>query len=440
MDAISSFANSTIALLVVLGIIIFFHESGHFLLAKAFGMRVFIFSFGFGKRLFGFRRGDTDYRVSLIPLGGYVKLEGEPDDMISDDAAPRGDGNDFLSRPRWQRLIVYFAGPAMNAVLTVLVFWIMFVVGAPVPGVLVEPPVIGDVEVDSPAALAGFEPADRIMAVDGDVAADWQSALVAFGLRPGRDVAVTVLRDGSERKLTVKPILRGESFGDIGVVPVVRVGEVIEGGAASAAGVRSDDGILTIGGKRIRSFGDIPQLLREGGDVPTHFELVRDDSRLSLTITPRGGRIGIGNHLIPRRFPLGEAFKEAVAESWTQTKQTVQLLKRLVTARISARSALSGPIGIAQAAGEAARRGFIDYLNLMALLSISVGVLNLFPMAPLDGGHIAVLLAEMVIRRELPEKVKIVFLNAGFVLIMGLMVFILYSDLSKLPWLARFLP
>lgn len=440
MDAIGSFANSTIALIVVLGIIIFFHESGHFLLAKAFGMRVFIFSFGFGKRLFGFKRGDTDYRVSLIPLGGYVKLEGEPDDAITEDTAPRGDGNDFLSRPRWQRLLVYFAGPAMNAVLTVLVFWIMFVIGAPVAGVFVEPPVIGDIETGSPAALAGFEPADRILSVDGDLTADWQGALVAFGLRPGRLVEVVVRRDGAEQRLKVKPVARAQSFGDIGVIPIVRVGLVSEGGAAAEAGLRPNDGILAVGGKRIRSFVEIPAILGASGDTPTKFDLVRDDQKLSLSIVPRGGRIGIGNHLIPRRFPVGQAFTEAVRESWSQTVQMVQLLKRLLTARVSAKSALSGPIGIAQAAGEAAKRGLIDYLSLVALLSISVGVLNLFPMAPLDGGHIAILLAEMVIRRELSEKVKIVFLNAGFVLIMALMVFILYSDLSKLPWLSRFLP
>jgi len=440
MDSIGSIANNAVALVVVLGVIIFFHESGHFMLAKAFGMRVFIFSFGFGKRLFGFKRGDTDYRVSLIPLGGYVKLEGEPDDAISEDTAPRGDGNDFTARPRWQRLIVYFAGPAMNAVLTVLVFWIMFVIGAPVAGVFVEPPVIGDIETASPAAIAGFEPADRIVSIDGDATADWQGALVAFGLRPGRMVDVVVKRAGSERKLSVKPVARAQSFGDIGVIPIVRVGLVTEGGAAAASGLRPDDGILSVGGKRIRSFGEIPAILGSVGDAPTVFDLVRDDQRLSLTIVPRGGKIGIGNHLIPRRFPPGEAFTESLRESWSQTVQMVQLLKRLLTARVSAKSALSGPIGIAQAAGEAAKRGLIDYLGLVALLSISVGVLNLFPMAPLDGGHIAILMAEMVIRRDLSDKVKIVFLNAGFVLIMALMVFILYSDLSKLPWLSRFLP
>lgn len=440
MDAISNFANSTLAVIVLLGVIIFFHESGHFLVAKAFGMRVFVFSFGIGRRLFGFKRGDTDYRVSLLPLGGYVKLEGEADDIISEDVAARGDGNDFTSRPHWQRLAVYLAGPAMNAVLAVLVFWIMFVVGAPVPGVLLETPVVGDVEAASPAATVGFEPADKILTIDNDKVPDWQSAFIAFGLRPGRDVRVVVVRDGQEKTFTVKPILREETFGDIGVYPLVRIGAISSGGAAEAAGLVSGDGILSIGGKKIRSFLDIPERLAAVGDVATPFEVLRDDKRQTISVTPRGGKIGVGNHLVPRRFPPAEALKEAVKETWSQTGQMVGLIKRLITARVSAKSAFSGPVGIAQAAGDAVRRSFVEYLSLMALLSVSVGVLNLFPMAPLDGGHIAVLLAEMVVRRELPEKAKLVFLNTGFVLVMALMVFILYSDLSKLPLLRKILP
>ena len=179
MDAIGSFANSTVALIVVLGIIIFFHESGHFLMAKAFGMRVFIFSFGFGKRLFGFKRGDTDYRVSLIPLGGYVKLEGEPDDVISEDTAPRGDGNDFLSRPRWQRLLVYVAGPAMNAVLAVLTFTIIFMMGVGVPGVRYDIPTIGAIDPGSPAEAVGLLPGDTITKFDGEPATDWEQDLAS---------------------------------------------------------------------------------------------------------------------------------------------------------------------------------------------------------------------------------------------------------------------
>ena len=440
MDAIGSFANSTFSLIVVLGIIIFFHESGHFLLAKAFGMRVFIFSFGFGKRLFGFKRGDTDYRVSLIPLGGYVKLEGEPDDAISEDTAPRGDGKDFLSRPRWQRLIVYFAGPAMNAVLAVLTFTIIFMLGVGVPGVRYDVPTIGAIEPGSPAASVGLEPGDTITKFDGEAAEDWEQVQIGILMRPNRDIAIEVARGAERLQKTVHSRMVEERMGDIGVFPLVRIGQVAPGSPAEAAGLKVEDGLLRVAGSPLQSFADVPAKVRAAGDQPITFEILRGAERLTLSIAPREGRVGISEKFVIKKFGFARAAKEAARETWDRTVQMVSLLKQLLTFRVAAKSALSGPIGIAQAAGEAARTGIVSILFLIALLSISVGVLNLFPMAPLDGGHIAVLLAEMVIRRELPEKAKLVFMNAGFVLIMALMVFILYSDLSKLPWLSKFLP
>ncbi len=440
MDAIGSFTNSTVALVVVLGIIIFFHESGHFLLAKAFGMRVFIFSFGFGKRLFGFKRGDTDYRVSLIPLGGYVKLEGEPDDVISEDTTPRGDGNDFLSRPRWQRLIVYFAGPAMNAVLAVLTFTIIFMLGVGVPGVRYDQPTIGAIDPGSPAERAGLEPGDTITRFDDEPAEDWEQVQIGILMRPNRDISLEVARGTERLARTVHSRMIEERLGDIGVFPLVRIGQVVKDSPAEAAGLKPDDGLLRVGGAPLQSFADVPEKVQAAGDQPLAFEILRGEQRLTLNIVPRGGRVGIGEKFIIKKFGFVRAAREAGRETWDRTVQMVSLLKQLLTFRVAAKSALSGPIGIAQAAGEAARTGVVSLLFLIALLSISVGVLNLFPMAPLDGGHIAVLLVEMLIRRELSEKLKLVFLNAGFVLIMALMVFIIYSDLSKLPWLSRYLP
>ena len=440
MDAIGSFANSTVALIVVLGIIIFFHESGHFLLAKAFGMRVFIFSFGFGKRLFGFKCSDTDYRVSLIPLGGYVKLEGEPDDVVSEDTAPRGDGNDFTARPRWQRLIVYVAGPAMNIVLAVLTFTIIFMLGVGVPGVRYDAPTIGAIDPSSPAAAAGLEPGDTITKFDGEPAVDWEQVQIGVLMRPNRDIAIEVARGTQRLKKTVRSRVIDERMGDIGVFPLVRIGQVAAGSPAEAAGLKVDDGLLRVAGAPLQSFADVPAKVRAAGDQPIAFEILRGAERLTLNIAPRQGRVGISEKFVIKKFGLVRAVREAGRETWDRTVQMMSLLKQLLTFRVDAKSALSGPIGIAQAAGEAARTGVVSILFLIALLSISVGVLNLFPMAPLDGGHIAVLLVEMVIRRDLSDKIKLVFLNLGFILVMALMVFIIYSDLSKLPWLSRFLP
>ena len=440
MDAIGSFANSTVALIVVLGVIIFFHESGHFLLAKAFGMRVFVFSFGFGKRLFGFKRGDTDYRVSLIPLGGYVKLEGEADDVITEDTSERGDGNDFLSRPRWQRLIVYVAGPAMNAVLAVLTFTIIFMLGVGVPGVRYDVPTIGAIDPGSPAESAGLKAGDTITRFDGEAATDWEQVQLGVLMRPGRNIPIEVARDGETLSVSVQARVIDEHLGDIGVFPLVRIGQVAKGSPAEAAGLKVDDGLLRVAGAPLQSFADVPAKVRAAGDKPLSFEILRGAERLTLDIAPKEGRVGISEKFVIKKFGFARALREAGRETWDRSAQMVSLLKQLLTFKVAAKSALSGPIGIAQAAGEAAKTGVVSILFLIALLSISVGVLNLFPMAPLDGGHIAVLLAEMVIRRELPEKMKLVFLNAGFVLIMALMVFILYSDLSKLPLLKQILP
>jgi regulator of sigma E protease len=398
-------------------------------------MRVFIFSFGFGKRLFGFRVGDTDYRVSLIPLGGYVKLEGEGDDIVSENVSARGDGKDFLSRPRWQRLLVYLAGPAMNAVLAVVGFTALFMLGIGVPGVRYDRPTIGHVEPRSPAEQAGLAAGDTILRLDGQTMADWEQTQLAILMRPGRDIALSVQRGQTTLDVAAKSRVIDDRLGDIGVFPMVRVGEVTAGGPAELAGLRKDDGLLRVGGQPLKSFEDVPPIVRAAGATPLAFEILRGSERTTISITPRDGRVGVAQKFVVKKFGLVRSANEAIQEAFRQTNRMVDLLKQLLTFQVAARSALSGPIGIAQAAGEAARSGVESILYLIAMLSISVGVLNLFPMAPLDGGHIAVLLAEMLIRRELSERVKYGFLNAGAVLIFALMAFILYSDLTKVRWI-----
>jgi regulator of sigma E protease len=437
------FLTSTLAFVFVLGIIIFVHEFGHLVTAKAFGMRVFVFSFGFGKRLFGFQWGDTDCRVSAVPLGGYVKLEGEPDDHLSEDTSARGDGRDFLSRPRWQRFLVYLAGPAMNAVLTISVLSVFYVVGFAVDASRFDRPIIGSVDPGSPAQHAGLEPGDEILSIDGQRQSSWEDAQYRILLRPQQELHLRVRRGESERDVVVRSEATSpEEVGTIGVHPLVRVGEVLPGEPAKAAGLRPDDAILAIDGKPIRSFAGIPPIVQAASGRALTFRIWRHGQLLDLAITPRdtgsGPRIGITPKTVVKKFGPPRAVVEAVRWTWEMTRQTFAVVHGLLTAQISPKT-MMGPLGIAEASGDAARSGPGPLFFFVAVISLQVGILNLFPLAPLDGGHLAIIVLEGTVRRDLSPAVKNWIMNAGAAVIFLLIGLVLYSDFSKLSFVQKLL-
>jgi regulator of sigma E protease len=437
------FLTSTVAFVFVLGIIIFVHEFGHLITAKAFGMRVFVFSFGFGKRLFGFHWGDTDCRVSAVPLGGYVKLEGEPDDHLSEDTSARGDGRDFLSRPRWQRFLVYVAGPAMNAALTISVLSVFYVVGFAEDASRLDRPIIGAVDAGSPAEQAGLRPGDEILAIDGQRLPSWEEAQYRILLRPQQDLHLQVLRGGRERDVAVRSQATSpEKVGTIGIHPLVRVGEVLAGEPAKAAGLRPDDAILSIDGKPIRSFAEIPPVVQAAKGRALAFRIWRHGQLLDLSITPRdtvlGPRIGIAPKMVVRKYAPPRAVVEAVRWTWDMTRQTFDVVGGLLTAQISPKT-MMGPLGIAQASGDAARGGAGSLFFFVAVISLQVGILNLFPLAPLDGGHLAIIALEGTVRRDLSPAVKNWIMNAGAAVIFLLIGLVLYSDVSKLSFVQKLL-
>ena len=442
--------TNTAAFVVVLGLMIFFHEFGHFITAKAFGMRVFVFSFGFGKRLLGFKWGDTDCRVSAIPLGGYVKLEGEPDDVVSPDLnadgdrPPGGDGRDFTARPRWQRFIVYLAGPAMNGVLTVSVLTVLYMVGFQVDASLYDKPVVGAVEAGSPAAAAGLQPGDEIVAIDGRPQETWEDAQTLVMLRPEQALQLRVRRGGQEQDVAVRSgVTAKEKMGTIGVHPLVRVGEVLPGGAAEAAGLRLDDGVVSIAGRPIRTFSEIPEVLRGTAGQTLSVRVFRGGSMVDVPVTPRddGGVARIG--IAPKRMIKQFGFVSAVAEAcrWTadNVRLTFRALHGLLTAQLSPKT-MMGPLQIAQASGDAARVGVGQLFFLVAVISLQIGIMNLFPLPPLDGGHLAILAGESVLRRDFSLAVKTWIMNAGAMVLFLLIGVVLYSDLSKTSLLGRYLP
>lgn len=427
--------STLLAFAFALGTIIFVHESGHLLVAKAFGMRVLTFSLGFGKRLFGWKRGDTDYRVSLFPLGGYVKLGGELPDERTDD--PR----EFLNRPRWQRIIVYLAGPTMNVLLAILLIAIVFMVGIEVPDLQDIPPVLGTVEADSSAAAAGLQPGDTILEVAGKPVSRWQDVGFELMTSADRPIGLTVEHQGQRLAVQVTPgKVPNYDFGDTaGMYPVVRprVMQVVEGGPAQAAGFQPGDTIRSVDGKPVADPQDFVQYIEKHPAQSVKVEVDRAGRLVTLDVTPRAeakaegkGKIGVGVGVY-QRFGPGRALVESVKYNWHITQQTFSVLGKIFTRKIAAKSALSGPIEIASMSGAAARSGFKNLLYFMGFISISIGILNLLPVPILDGGQITILIVEGALRRDLSMQTKERLAQVGFVLLIALMATVLYFDAAK---------
>jgi len=425
--------STILATAFALGTIIFVHEAGHLLVAKAFGMRVLTFSLGFGRRLFGWKRGETDYRVSLFPLGGYVKLGGEIPDERTDD--PR----EFLNQPRWKRIIVYLAGPTMNVILAIALIAIVFMIGIEVPDLQDIQPVLGTVEANSSAATAGVLAGDKIVEVAGKKVDRWQDVGFELMTNAERKVPVVVERQGQRLSFEVTPgKVPGYDFGDTaGMFPVVlpRVVQLVTGAAAETSGVQVGDTIRSVDGQAIADPPDFVQYIEKHAGVAMHLEIERGDKIVTLEVTPRAdaegkGKIGASLGVYQRYGPV-RAVIESAKYNWHIVQQTFSVLGKIFTQKIAAKSALSGPIEIASMSGQAARSGFKNLLYLMGFISISIGILNLLPVPILDGGQITILLVEAVIRRDLSLVVKERLAQVGFVLLMLLMVTVLYFDAAK---------
>ncbi len=426
-------------LLVLIGVMILIHELGHYWAARFFDVRVETFSFGFGPRLFGFRRGETDFRFSAILFGGYVKMAGEqPGDENIDD--PRA----FLAKPRWQRLIIAFAGPAMNIVLAVILVTGLFMVSFPKLPNDDGTVTIGHVQPDSPAAKAGVKEGDRIINIDGVSDPTWEDVFMKEVSSASRPMMVVLKRDSQQVRTTVTPTLDEKNgVGYIGwwAQTEIQIAGVVPDMDAERVGLKRGDILLSVNGQTIRSTFKLHEVIRGSNGRPVEILYSRNGERHKVMVQPTYTNIDgaskwmIGVQLEPRvimtKLPLPEAFVESVRQNTKNATLIYSFLRGIVERRMSPKS-LEGPIRIAQLSGEAAREGPSAFVRLMSMVSLNLAIFNLLPIPILDGGVILLLLVEMIMRRDLSLQVKEAVFKLGFVFLMAVVVFVLYNDISKI--------
>ena len=426
--------------LVLIGVMILVHELGHYWAARFFDVKVETFSFGFGPRLFGFRRGETDFRFSAILFGGYVKMTGE---QLGEETS--SDPRALTSKPRWQRMIIAFAGPAINLVLAVALLTGLYM--TPLPK-LPNPtsPTIGYLAADGAAAKAGIRLGDQIVQIDNSVNPNWEEIEfkeITGGLRP---VEVWVMRNGERLHFTVKP--KQDEKQGVGIASwapesEIQVAEIKKGMSGERAGLKPGDILVSVNGTAVRSSQRLNEIENETQGAPLDLVFLRDGQQHRVTVTPTKedpeGRgkpqwlmgLSLQRRLVVSKLPFPQALAESVRKNIQTTLMIFRSLEGMIERRVSPKS-MAGPIGIAQMSGEAAREGAISYLVLMAGVSLNLAIFNLLPVPILDGGVILMLLVEMLMRRDLDLKVKETVVKVGFVFLMFVVVFVIYNDIAKI--------
>src|SRR5580693_6794582 len=387
---------------VVLGVMVLVHEWGHFIVAKTFGVRVEVFSIGFGTRLWGWKRGDTDYRISALPLGGYVKMAG--DNPLEER---KGEPYEFLSKPRWQRVLIALAGPAMNIILSIVLVAGIYMRGSKQPAFLDRPMVLVGVLQDSVAQKAGLMPGDRIVSVNGVNNPTWDRAqLELMSTLPGHMLTIAVDRNGQQLSFSVPA---AQSVEEVFGYPQdhLVVSAVSPGTPAERSGLMAGDVITKVNGTELANGAEFPPIVDKSQAQPLDLEVQRGDRTLHVQLRPQQVSSGNGaprwqigvlrtGDLVDRRLSFGSAIVESVGMNALMARQIAYVVVELFRGNISLKQ-LEGPLGIAKASGEAAKEGPATLFSLMAMIGINLAVLNLVPIPPLDGGHIFMLAIEGMI-------------------------------------------
>jgi regulator of sigma E protease len=435
----------------VLGGMIIVHELGHFIVAKLFGVRVEVFSVGFGKRLWGIRRGDTDYRISLFPLGGYVKMAGE---SFSEQAT--GAPDEFLSKPKWQRLLIALAGPAANILTALLIPAAVVMISYEVPAYLSKPAIIGSVAQGSPAQMAGLKPGDLITRVGNKRIATWRDLNDIILISPDQELELEVRRSDQTLQFKLRvgtSAVEREKIGYAGIEPdygpnaKLVIGSVAPGSPAHMAGIKAGDQLLAINDAPVEQsptgWDKLVRAVRTSDGKPLKLTLSRDGQKMSLSVTPQlldgTWKLGIGYSLagieeIKTRLGPIHAFKYSLENNLRIVRLTGAALAQIFMGKRSVRDTFTGPVGIFQLTGQAAERGVMSVLELIAILSLNLGVFNLLPIPVLDGGLIFMLAIEALLGAfgfSLSARARERMVQIGFAVLVLLMALIIFNDISK---------
>lgn len=423
-----------VSVFFVLGVLVFVHEFGHYAMAKWFGVRVEVFSLGFGKRLWGFRRGDTDYRISALPLGGYVKMSGE---NIME--ARTGDPGEFTSHPRWQRFLIAIAGPAMNILLAIVVLTGLYMYRHDYEAVLRIPVDVVWVTPDSPAAKAGIQKGDRVIKIEDVQNPTWEQLLkTEFIPEP---LSLTIQRGDRTLNMKVVPEAKGpDRVGDLGLEPPEVVGTLEPGHPADLAGVKEGDILVAVDNAPVKNVPEMLELLQKTQGKQVQLTVLREGKEVTLPITPQllptpGAsskaeyRLGFAVSRT-EKLPFAVALRAAYLECKENSSLIFKLLGKLVQ-RHPPIQQLSGPIGIMQISGRAARTSFPTLLSVLALISLNLAVLNLLPIPILDGGLMLMLLIEGALRRDIKLEIKERVYQAAFVFLLLFFAVVIFNDLAK---------
>lgn len=443
---------------ITIGILVFIHEFGHFAAAKLSGMRADVFAIGFGKRLFGWNRktgftfgelpkdfdgeGHTDYRLSLLPLGGYVKIAGMVDESMDTSFAEKEpQPYEFRAKPLWAKVFVITAGVFMNLMLAWFIFWgANFFQGKPVTPTTT----IAFVENDSPASKSGFQSGDKILKINGKLVTTWEDLRAEIFINTlGEDINVTVLRNSNEETFEVnRKLIPEDETQAIYLLPEgfkPGIGDVLKNSPAEKAGFKPGDILLSLNGIKLYTSKQATELISSNAGKEIQLLVKRDKEELIIAVTPgNDAKIGvaIGPVFMGQTNMKTYGAFESVIQGWKDIRNTTVLtfsmLGKVFTGNVEFKSAFGGPIKIAKYAAKSADSGFSSFMYFLALLSLSLAILNILPFPVLDGGHLVMIVIESIIKREIPIKIKMAIQNTGLVLLLLLMAFIVYNDIISL--------